>query len=56
MGFSTGAAPGQAVTGNLLSLAHRLKDMVTDSEKTNRTFRMKNKDLARNGRLYRKQS
>lgn len=53
LSVGTGAAPGQAVTGNLPELATRLKDMVTDSEKTNRTFRMENNEMVRNGRLYR---
>lgn len=53
LSVGTGAAPGQAVTGNLLELANRLKDMVTDSEKTNRSFRMENNEMVRNGRLYR---
>ena len=53
LSVGTGAAPGQAVTGNLLELANRLKDMVTDSEKTNRNFRMENNEMVRNGRLYR---
>ena len=53
LSVGTGAAPGQAVTGNLLELANRLKDMVTDSEKTNRSFRMDNNEMVRNGRLYR---
>ena len=51
--IGTGAAPGEAVTGNLLHLANRLKDIVTDSEQTNRSFRMENNDMVRNGRLYR---
>ena len=53
LSVGTGAAPGQAVTGNLPELAIRLKDMVTDSEKTNRTFRMENNEMVRKGRLYR---
>ncbi len=53
LSVGTGAAPGQAVTGNLLELANRLKDMVTDSEKTNRAFRMDHDEMVRNGRLYR---
>lgn len=53
LSVGTGAAPGHAVTGNLLELANRLKDMVTDSEKTNRSFRMENNEMVRNGRLYR---
>ena len=53
LSVGTGAAPGQDVTGNLLELAHRLKDMVTDSEKTNKSFRMENSDMVRNGRLFR---
>ena len=53
LSIGTGAAPGQAVTGNLLTLANRLKEIVTDSEQTNKDFRMENNDMVRNGRLYR---
>lgn len=53
LSVGTGAAPGQAVTGNLISLAERLKEIVTDSEQTNKDFRMENNDMIRNGRLYR---
>ena len=53
LSIGTGAAPGQAVTGNLISLVERLKEIVTDSEQTNRDFRMENNDMIRNGRLYR---
>jgi len=53
LSIGTGAAPGQAVTGNLLSLAERLKEIVTDSEQTNKEFRMENNEMVRGGRLYR---
>jgi hypothetical protein len=53
LSIGTGAAPGQAVTGNLISLATRLKEIVVDSEQTDRDFRMENNDMIRNGRLYR---
>ncbi|KAL6714796.1 hypothetical protein ACLMJK_007056 [Lecanora helva] len=53
LSIGTGAAPGQAVTGNLISLVERLKEIVTDSEQTNKDFRMENNDMVRNGRLYR---
>lgn len=53
LSIGTGAAPGQAVTGDLLSLANRLKEIVVDSEQTNREFRLENNDMIRNGRLYR---
>ena len=53
LSVGTGAAPGQAVTGNLVELVKRLSRMVTDSEKTNREFRMDNNEMVRNGRLYR---
>ena len=53
LSVGTGAAPGQAVTGNLLELANRLEKMVTDSEKTARTFRMENEKMVRKGRLHR---
>ena len=43
----------EAVTGNLLELANRLEKMMTDSEKTNREFRMDNNEMVRSGRLYR---
>lgn len=53
LSIGTGAAPGQAVTGNLISLATRLKEIVVDSEQTDRDFRMENNAMIRNGRLYR---
>lgn len=53
LSIGTGAAPGQAVTGDLISLANRLKEIVVDSEQINREFRLDNNDMIRNGRLYR---
>ena len=53
LSIGTGAAPGQDVTSNLFSLAERLKEIVTDSEQTNKDFRMENNDMIRGGRLYR---
>lgn len=53
LSIGTGAAPGQAVTGNLVSLATRIKEIVVDSEQTDRDFRMENNEMVRNGRLYR---
>ena len=53
LSIGTGAAPGEAVTGNLLSLAERLKEIVLDSEQINKDFRLDNSEMVRNGRLYR---
>ncbi len=51
--IGTGAAPSGDITGNLLSLPHRLKEAVTQSEQTNKDFRTENIAMVRNGRLYR---
>ncbi|KAK3170210.1 hypothetical protein OEA41_009596 [Lepraria neglecta] len=51
--IGTGAAPGQPLTGNLLALAKRLKDLVKDTEQTNQDFRAENNEMVRKGRLYR---
>ena len=53
LSIGTGAAPGQAVTGNLISLIERLKEIVTDSEQTYKDFRLENNDMVRDGKLYR---
>ena len=45
--IGTGAAPGQPLTGNLLALAKRLKDLVKDTEQTNRDFRAENNEMVR---------
>ena len=51
--IGTGSAPGGAVTGNLFSLAQRLKDIVTDSEQTSQDFEAANSSMVQSNRLYR---
>lgn len=51
--MGTGAAPGQPLTGDLASLANSLKEIVTDTEQTNKEFRMENSDMVRKGRVFR---
>lgn len=51
--IGTGTAPGGSLLGNLKTLADRLKDIVTDTELTNRDFRAENRALIREGNFFR---
>ena len=53
LSIGTGAAPGQSLTGDLASLANSLKEIVTDTEQTNKEFRTENSDMVRKGRAFR---
>ena len=51
--IGTGTAPGRSLLGNLANLADKLKDIVTDTEQTNRDFRSENRALIRESKFYR---
>ena len=51
--IGTGTAPGRSLLGNLADLADKLKDIVTDTEQTNRDFRSENRPLIENSNFYR---
>jgi predicted acylesterase/phospholipase RssA len=51
--LGTGSAPGKAVTGNLVSLARRLKDIVHEADATNERFRKTHPSLVDSNRLFR---
>ena len=51
--IGTGTAPGRSLLGNRANLAERLKDIVTNTEQTNRDFRSENQRLLRDGNFYR---
>ena len=51
--IGTGTAPGRSLLGNLVSLADKLKDLVLDTEQTDRDFQSENRALIRHGRFYR---
>ena len=51
--IGTGTAPGRSLLGNLVSLADKLKDLVLDTEQTDRDFQYENRALTRQGRFYR---
>ena len=53
LSVGTGTAPGRSLMGNLASLAERLRDIVTDTEQTNRDFRSEHRPLIRKGGFYR---
>ena len=51
--IGTGAAPGRSMLGNLVSLADKLKDIVLDTEQTDRDFRSENVSLINQGHFFR---
>ena len=51
--IGTGTAPGRPLLGNLVTLADKLKDLVLDTEQTDRDFQSENRSLIRQGRFYR---
>ena len=51
--IGTGSAPGRSLLGNLVSLADKLKDLILDTEQTDRDFQSENRALIRQGRFYR---
>ncbi|KAL8786430.1 MAG: hypothetical protein Q9195_008200, partial [Heterodermia aff. obscurata] len=44
---------GRSLLGNLVTLADKLKDLVLDTEQTDRDFQSENRGLIRQGRFYR---
>lgn len=51
--IGTGIAPNKPFTGNLVALANRLKEIVTDTEQTNEDFEGDHMDMIRNNRFFR---
>ena len=51
--IGTGSAPGKAIDGNLVQLARRLADIVTEAEERSDLFRRSNRNLVDNNSLFR---
>lgn len=51
--IGTGTAPGSSLLGNLITLADKMKNLVLDTEQTDRDFQSENRALIRQGRFYR---
>lgn len=51
--IGTGSAPGHAVDGNLIDLARRLAEIVTEAEEKNNMFRASHPKLVDENRLFR---
>jgi predicted acylesterase/phospholipase RssA len=53
LSIGTGSAPGASLEGNLLDLAHRLKDIVNETHKTAEEFEIDNPELVDDRRYFR---
>ncbi len=51
--IGTGIAPNKPFTGNLVTLANRLKEIVTDTEQTNEDFEGDHMEMIKNNRFFR---
>jgi hypothetical protein len=53
LSIGTGSAPGGSLESNILELAHRLKDIVTETHKTAEDFEIDNPELVDDRRYFR---